>query len=69
MKGNGRIGGSNESLSAREAAAYLGVSYWTLMHHYKDDWKIPSYRPNGSAQGPLRFLRRHLDSHIERNTG
>lgn len=60
----GRIGGSNASLSMRQAAAYLGCSYFTLARHYRRDWNIKSYR----VSNRVRFLVRHLDSFIESRT-
>lgn len=60
----GKIGGSNRSVSMREAAEYIGCAYHTFARHYKDDWKIPHYRVGGR----VRFLQRHLDAFIEART-
>lgn len=56
-----RIGGSNKSLSMKEAAEYIGVAYVTLKHNYRV-WGIP-YIPVG---GKITFRVRDLDAWLEK---
>lgn len=57
----GRIGGSNEPMSAQQAADYLGVSKGRYLE-MRDAWGIKTYR-NGRE---VMTRRRELDAYIER---
>ena len=56
-----RIGGSNQVVSSKEAAAYLGVSYTRFIKRYRAEWGLV---PVG-LDSRLRFRVRDLDSLIE----
>ena len=59
----GRIGGSNLTLTMREAAEYVGYSYSRFQKHYKVTWRIPYSDINGR----MFFRVRDLDAHLERH--
>jgi excisionase family DNA binding protein len=61
MSTAGRIGGSNEPMTAKQAAEYLGVTY----KHYlemRDEWGIRTYR---KGRGVM-TRKRELDAYMER---
>jgi hypothetical protein len=51
-------------LSVKDAAAYIGVSVWTLRH--KAGIEIP-YVQYGEATSPMKFLISDLDAYIARH--
>ena len=55
-----RIGGSNQLMTAHEAAAYLHVSYERFIEHY-DDWGLTPVR----LDSRVRFRQRDIDALIE----
>jgi hypothetical protein len=55
-----RIGGSNQLVSAHEAAAYLGVSYARFIQHYSE-WGLTPVR----LDTRLRFRQRDIDALVE----
>ena len=55
-----RIGGSNQLISAREAAAYLDVSYARFIEHYAEWGLVPA-----RLDSRVRFRIRDLDNLIE----
>lgn len=59
----GRIGGSNRILTMREAAGYVGMSYYRFARHYRSDWRIPCYRVGGRVN----FRERDLESFLDQN--
>lgn len=60
---NAKVGGSNRVLTMREAADYVGMSYYRFARHYRADWGIPFHRVGARVQ----FRERDLESFLDRN--
>ena len=61
MSTAGKIGGDNTPLTAKEAAAYLGVPYKRFLE-MRETWGIPVYYLGREVM----TRRRHLDNFIEK---
>ena len=56
-----RIGGSNRMLTMREAAEYIGYSYYRFARHYRSDWQIR----HAKVGQRILFRQRWLDAFLE----